>query len=436
MPTPRLVYASFDRFPSAKGAATHINAFVRGLGRHFGHVDLVTIESETAAIETARTESAANKTEAIGSGPSAAEAGRAMSSTDFAPASWSAEGVTLHGLPATGRNLFERVLSFRAQLGRWWEQHLGDERADIFHFRSIYEAYPIAREKARFCRQMIYEVNGLPSIELKYHYPAVAEDRELLAKLHRQEQVCLEAADRIITVSDVNAAHIAGRGIDERRIDVIRNGVDLQLFPSRQTAPVAADRPLEVLYCGTLSPWQGVHYAIEAVALLRRDHAARLTLVGPGRPRQKKALKELIWKQGLCDHVNWLPAVPQTELNALQQQADVIVAPLTRNDRNLVQGCCPLKVIEAMASGTPVIASDLPVVRELASDAQVLFSKPGSAKSIKDAMLKLLHQPQLAAAVSQAAAHKAHAQFGWTRAVDQLIDVYQRLLQTDLISAT
>ncbi|MCR9197773.1 MAG: glycosyltransferase family 4 protein [Planctomycetaceae bacterium] len=415
MHTARLVYASFDRFPSAKGAATHINAFLRGLGRHFGQVDLVTIESEATA---------------IGGLPTAHGVAQSIpATTDLAALPWSAVGVTQHGLPAVGRNLFERVLSFRAQLGRWWEQHLGAEPADIFHFRSIYEAYPLAREKSRFCRRMIYEVNGLPSIELKYHYPAVAQDRELLAKLHHQEQVCLEAADQIITVSDINAAHIVGRGIDERRIRVIRNGVDPSIFRCGPPTHISPTRPLQVLYSGTLSAWQGVQYAIEAVALLRRDFDAQLTLVGPGRPRQKKAIEELIWKQDLCDHVSLRPAVPQSELNLLQQQADVIVAPLTRNDRNLVQGCCPLKVIEAMASGTPVIASDLPVVRELASEGEVLFAKPGSAKSIKDAMLQLLQQPQRARALGQAAARKAHTQFGWQRAVDQLLEVYERLLQ-------
>jgi glycosyltransferase involved in cell wall biosynthesis len=43
----------------------------------------------------------------------------------------------------------------------------------------------------------------------------------------------------------------------------------------------------------------------------------------------------------------------------------VCVAPLTLNDRNVTQGCCPLKVLEYMAAGRPLVASNLPVVREL-----------------------------------------------------------------------
>ena len=441
MPTDlRLVYASFDRFPSAKGAATHINAFVRGLALHFGHVDLLTIESESQAIKTRPPGAEGPPPEsqppadarpyAPGRGPGSTQSRTQPLPTDLPTETWSAPGVAHHGLPASGRNLFERVLSYRAQLGRWWQQQLNDRPADIFHFRSIYEAYPIAREKARLCRRMIYEVNGLPSIELKYHYPAVADDHELLRKLRHQEQVCLEAADLIITVSDVNAAHLVSRGVDAQRIRVIRNGVDPDIFQTRPPSPIMHDGPLQVLYCGTLSAWQGVQHAVEAVALLRRDHDAELTLVGPGRPRQKKALQELIWKLGLSDHVTLLPAVTQTELNARQQKADVIVAPLTRNDRNVVQGCCPLKVIEAMASGTPVIASDLPVVRELASENEVLFAKPGSAKSLKDAMLRLLHEPWQAQFLAARAARQARTEFCWSRSVAQLIDVYEELLSS------
>lgn len=406
---PRIIYASFDRFPSAKGAATHINAFVRGLGSHFGNVDLLTIQSEAQAINQQPDPPL-------------------LKTNDHCDPTWSASGVLHHGLPAEGGNLFERVLGFRTQLGRWWQENMGDERADVFHFRSIFEAYPIARNKSRFCRKMIYEVNGLPSIELKYHYPAVATDDELLRKLRFQEQTCLEASDQIITVSDVNAAHIASRGIEEKRITVIRNGVDTRIFKKGPPKLIATDRPLQVLYSGTLSPWQGVQYAIEAVSLLRRDHAAELLLVGPIRPRQKKELDELIWKYQLVDHVQILPAVPQQELNVLQHQADVILAPLTRNDRNLVQGCCPLKIVEAMASGTTIIASDLPVVRELVNDTEVLFAKPGSAKSIKDSMLRLIENPNLAAALGNSAAISAQQSFPWTASVNELIATYERLL--------
>src|SRR5947209_7291245 len=83
-----------------------------------------------------------------------------------------------------------------------------------------------ARRKGAFCDRFVFEVNGLPSVEWKYHYPAVADDRELLRKLRAMEDACLAAADLVVTVSRVTADYLSGRGVDPGRIRVIPNGVD------------------------------------------------------------------------------------------------------------------------------------------------------------------------------------------------------------------
>lgn len=414
---PRIVYASFDRFPSAKGAATHIDAFVSALGARFGNVDLLTIPSEPWEL--------ASRQE--------------VASTSVAPesvVSWCAEGVAHHPMLAPGENLFERVLSFRSRCWNWWQQNFPSETfpLPIVHFRSIFEGYPIARHKPQFCRKLVFEVNGLPSIELKYRYPHVADDDELLRKLHHQEDVCLKAADLILTVSQVNAAHLRQRGVPADRIRVIPNGVDGDLFAYRCPAvsrhdELADGSPMKMLYSGTMSAWQGVDVAIEALALFRRDHPAKLTLVGTTRPHQRRDLLQLAWERGVFDHVQLLDPVLKPELARLHAEADVVVAPLTRNDRNLVQGCCPLKVLEAMASGTPLIASDLPVVRELVEqDVEAILVRPGSGKAIKDGMLQLRSERGLAARLSRAGRDRVERDFTWSRATADLIAAYEELV--------
>lgn len=422
----RVVYASFDRFPSAKGAATHIDAFVTALGQRFGNVDLLTIPSEAA--ELADRQSSISQ---LGSSTDSGSSGH-KSSLD----AWTADGVVHHPIRAPGENLFERVLSFRSQSWNWWQARFGDglERLPIVHFRSIFEGYPIARHKERFCRKLVFEVNGLPSIELKYRYPHVADDVELLRKLYHQEQVCLDAADLILTVSHVNAEHLLRRGAAENRIRIIPNGVDLEMFSYGSPAVChpespARDRPMRMLYSGTMSAWQGVTAAIEALALFRRDFPATLTLVGQTRPRQRRELLNLAWELGVTDSLRLLEPIGKPELATLHHDADVVVAPLTRNDRNLVQGCCPLKVLEAMASGTPLIASDLPVVRELASDdVEALLVRPGSGKAIKDGMLRLRSEQDLAGRLSLAARARVKRAFSWSHAQASLVDAYEALV--------
>ena len=186
----RIVSTSFDLFPSPKGASIHIAAFCQGLRDAFGNVTLVTPET-TFSSPTPDPSSSAN------SRSHAAMLTLPRIQRRTLEAGW--DHVTI---PALGDNLMQRVLSFRRHAESWWR----NRRATVIHFRSIFEGHPLARAKHARCEKLVYEVNGLPSIELKYHYPSVADDAELLAKLHAQEQRCLEAADLIVTVSQTTAS--------------------------------------------------------------------------------------------------------------------------------------------------------------------------------------------------------------------------------------
>lgn len=407
--TDDVVSLSFDRFPSPKGAATHIDAFARALGREFGNVRLVTVP------------------------PIELEASTQVEA-------WTANGVTLCPLPAEGATMFERVLAWRARIWNWWKHEFASRgmRPRVAHIRSIFEGYPIARNKADYCQHLVYEVNGLPSIELKYHYPAVADDRELLRKLQTQEQVCLEAADRIITVSHVNRRHLESRGVSPDRITVIPNGVNLEMFPwslpqlaaDNRTAVASANQDeLKMLYVGTLSPWQGILHAIDALARYRRDAPARLTIAGPVRNHERKAIEKHAWRNGVSEFLDISGPVAKPDLTALYHAADVVVAPLTRNDRNCGQGCCPLKVLESLACGTPLIASNLEVVRELCrNEKHALLVKAGSGKAIKDAMHRLRQDAALAERLSRAGRSHVETQYPWSTAQRSLIEVYRAVM--------
>ena len=395
----QIAYCSFDVFPSPKGAATHIDAFVRALGDSYGGVELVTLAEHDAARRAARPWLEA-------------PAARAH-----------AKGVTHHGLAVHGSNLITRAMCFRSMIASWW----GKRRARIAHVRSIYEGYPIASRKAELCDRLVYEVNGLPSIELKYHHPDVAEDDELLGKLRAQERRLAQAADVLLTVSEVTAEELVRRGCEEERIVVIQNGVDDKLFHYREP-PSWQGRPPQLIYVGTMTSWQGVHHLLDALRLLRRDHPAVLTLIGPVRKRQRRKLEERAEKLGVAEHLRLLAPVKREELVTHYHAADVALVPLVRNDRNLVQGCCPLKQIEAMAAGVPLVASAMPVTRALASDDEAIFVRPGSAKAIKDGILQLLAEPSRAARMARAARDRVERELTWTRAGKRLVDVYAELM--------
>ncbi|MCE9671732.1 glycosyltransferase family 4 protein [Myxococcus stipitatus] len=384
-----IIYASFDRFPSPKGAAVHIRAFVEALGRAFGGVDLLALRDD--------------------------------STPGVAPLPL-AEGVTYHPLEARGRDLVAQALSFRSHLAAWWR---GRPRAAVVHVRSIFEGYPVALAKESLTDALVFEVNGLPSIELKYHHPDVADDVELLRKLVAQEDACIARADLLVTPSAVTAEYLVARGAEASRVRVIPNGADLEVF--RHAPPRAPDaaRPVRLLYSGTMTSWQGVHHALEACRLLRRELPTVLTLVGPLRRHQRRTLLDRCGDLLLEGAVELLEPMPQEALAALHHACDAVLVPLPVNDRNCVQGCCPLKLLEAMASGTPVIASNLPVVRSLAEPDEAMLIRPGSPKAIAEAVKALRADVDLGRALSARARARVERDFSWEQSREALVRAYE-----------
>lgn len=387
----RFAYISFDVVPAPKGAATHIMAFTKAIASKLGKVDLVTLASP-------------------------------RNTTSIHP---QIEQTTLS---AQGKYLIDRVLYFQTMLRQWQQEKLNSgTKYDVLHIRSIFEGLPLVGSKQKLYRQLIFEVNGLPSIELKYRYPKVAEDRDLLYKLNCQEKICLDAADLIITPSHVTKEYLQTvKGI-QTKIEVIPNGVDTSIF-SYRSPKMRADR-VELLYFGTLAAWQGVHLAIEALALTNKNIPATLSIVGLGRDRAYEKLYKLARKLKVENLVTIQSPISQSQLVQKIHSCDLVLAPLTANDRNLVQGCCPLKILETMATGTPLITSNLPIVKELGEgDRHFLLVKPGSSKAIKDGILHLVNNPKQTIATSINARQQIEQKYTWQQAGNSLVANYRNLL--------
>jgi glycosyltransferase involved in cell wall biosynthesis len=380
----RIAYISFDQVPAPKGASTHIEAFARGLAAEFGALDLVTVSA---------------------SGLTAGPLER-----------W--PGVVHWELPALGPSLIDRVLCFGGFVTRW----LRTREFDVIHFRSIFEGLPILRH--RNGAALVFEVNGLPSIELKYRYPGSEDDHELMRKIEAQERACVAAADGIVTPSAVTRDFlVTSRAAARERIVVIPNGADTELFRPRAAPPARA--AWRLLYFGTLSPWQGVDLAIRAVAQV---DGASLRVVGTGSRARMAALMRLAAKLGIADRVALCTPVSPEQLGDELADCNGVLAPLLWNDRNVVQGCCPLKILEGMAAGRPVIASDLEVVRELGRhEEHLLLTRPGSVDVIAEAIVRLRGDPALAATLSSNARRLVQERYTWEHAVRSLTAVYREM---------
>lgn len=384
----RVLYTAFDIVPSPKGASTHITHFVRGLVGAGYRVHLIT----------------------QGDG--------------ILPGEDEYEGATMSRVPPIGdANFLQQSIAFGDAVMR----HVVTNRYAAVHYRSIWSGLQLAQSKRQCGYKTLFEVNGLPSVELKYHYPGLRES-DLLEKIREQELAALALSDVIVCPSAVTRAYLASLGVPREKIFVIHNGVSAKDFSPTPLPPDDGHTPT-ILYIGTFADWQGLEILIAAMPKLIAQREVNLRIVGRGRGRQRKILAKQIRKLGLDAHITVEPAVPHHQVPALIASSDVCVAPLALNDRNVTQGCCPIKVIECMAAGRPLVAANLPVVRELArEDIDALFFAPNDADDLARKLLTVLNDRALAERLSISASRRAYTELTWHQAQKKLLNVYERLL--------
>ena len=144
--------------------------------------------------------------------------------------------------------------------------------------------------------------------------------------------------------------------------------------------------------------------------------------------RKAKPYRRLAARLGVEERVHWHFALPEAELAPWREHAVASLAPLRDCSRNVAQGCAPLKVLESMASGVPVVASDLPVARQLMEDGEqgllVAADRPGE---VARAVRMLLDFPDRAAAMGAAGRTRVAERFSWDASVAALGDLYASL---------
>ena len=173
-----------------------------------------------------------------------------------------------------------------------------------------------------------------------------------------------QQAAAVIAVSPRLKEGLVALGVDEAKIVVLRNGVDLELFkPDDQGAAserCGLPRSGRIAACvGNLLPVKGQALAIEALAHLPDWH---LVLVGDGPTRGQ--LVSLSQRLGVDGRVRFIPTMPQKDLRHLYSSIDVLLLPSEREG-------WPNVVLEALACGRPVVATDAGAVGEMLSDPRV-----------------------------------------------------------------
>lgn len=216
---------------------------------------------------------------------------------------------------------------------------------------------------------------------------------------------------------------------DPATVRVVSPGVDLEMFTPGDQARARAGLGLPagagvLLFVGRIQPLKAPDVLVRAVAeLVRRDPRLRGRLVvgvlggpsGSGMARPD-SLRELVDRVGLTDQVRFIPPVSRTELAQWYRAADLLAVPSHSESFGLV-------ALEALASGTPVVAAAVGGLPVAVGDGGVLVEGHDPDRWA-DVLGDLLERPDRRAELARRGVAHA-AGFSWDRTVDRLVEVYR-----------
>lgn len=238
-------------------------------------------------------------------------------------------------------------------------------------------------------------------------------------RVERRERLCARVSDVVITVNGLLADLRKKQGA--KQVEVIPNGLDLSLF---SRAREKQSHPPTLLYMGSLSPLWNIEIAIRALpTLAERIPNVRLLIAGYG--PAESALRQLSRELGQEERVKFLGTFAYEALPSILAQADVGITTALP-DSTFRHYATPLKIIEYMAAGLPVIASRLGQTEIIMQESKAGLLIGNSADEFAQAAEALLKDSTLYRLCSELALNYSAA-FDWNLLLE---DAYQVVTRT------
>ncbi|MCB9780231.1 MAG: glycosyltransferase family 4 protein [Alphaproteobacteria bacterium] len=249
--------------------------------------------------------------------------------------------------------------------------------------------------------------------------PTIVEVHKLPGRRQRLYATLLRAARGVVSTNAWKRDALADLGLPAGRVRVLPNGTDVDGIAA--AVPVDLREQLRlppgarlVLYSGHLHTWKGVETLVDAVPLLGDD--VHVALLG-GRDKDVARFRETHRHPRL--HI--LGRVSADRVAGHLKAADVLVLPNVPVSQESRHETSPLKLFEYMAAGRPVVASDLPAVREIIDETCAVLVPAGDPAALAAGISGLQSQPAQAAGLAEAALARVQAH-SWDRRAAQILD--------------
>jgi len=207
-----------------------------------------------------------------------------------------------------------------------------------------------------FFKNVVYEMHSISDMFSKLYPRLVGKTLKTIAVSHGLKDAAVASG------LDGNKIMVCPAGVDQ---DMLENPVSMADARKMVGLP---DEAKIVLYSGRLSKWKGVNTLVESAKHL--SEGTLLVIVG-GIEGEPESIAQLVSRTGVADKVRVLGHREHSQMKFFQSAADVLVCPNSPTTTESVSFTSPLKLKEYMASRRPIVASDLPSLREVLGEIAV-----------------------------------------------------------------
>ncbi|MDQ1278975.1 MAG: alpha-maltose-phosphate synthase [Thermoproteota archaeon] len=251
---------------------------------------------------------------------------------------------------------------------------------------------------------------------------------EAMGKAYRlsswAENIGLNACDKVIAVSKEDKNDIMEcYGIEEQRIEVIPNGIDIKKFRRRENPSILKKYLISkpyVLFLGRLSRQKGVFDAVEASSSLPKG--VKLVVV-TGKADEIGLEEELDKKVKSAGNILWInKMLSEAEIIALYSSCSVFVSPSIYEPFGIMN-------LEAMACSKPVVSTKVGGIKDVVVDGATGFLvSPGSSGELADAINRILADENLAERMGRTGRKTVEREFSWERVAEKTLNLYKKML--------
>jgi len=243
------------------------------------------------------------------------------------------------------------------------------------------------------------------------------------------EKHAFRRVDAAYACSETTREVMRSKGF-EKPMAIIPFGVDTRMFASAPATNRTANEPLTVAYVGRMLPGKGLNILAEALPQLRSTNWKLLVVGdGPERPAFERQLREL----GVIDRVQFVGAISYDDVPATFKQIDMLVMPTQTTSR--IREQFGRVLVEAMASGVPVIGSTSGAIPEVIAEAGLVVPE-GSAGELAGAIEKLLSNPALRAQLARAGRERVEEYYSWDCVAEKTYEFYRRILKNQVATSS